>query len=205
MKVVVLAGGLSTERDVSIISGTKVCEALRARGHKAILLDVFLGYPKEYDIHTIFDKKDSLIPGEAGIQAEDPDIEKIKKLRTDDISCFFGPNVIEICKAADIVYMGLHGADGENGKVQAAFDVLGIRYTGSGYLGSALAMESRCACPSEKPPPRSFTTLWIPSGSCSTKSHAQASFRASTISSSVASGFTFRIFSAMVPENMVFP
>jgi len=39
-------------------------------------------------------KKDSLIPGEAGIQAEDPDIEKIKKLRTDDISCFFGPNVI---------------------------------------------------------------------------------------------------------------
>ena len=42
MKVVVLAGGLSTERDVSIISGTKVCEALRARGHKAILLDVFI-------------------------------------------------------------------------------------------------------------------------------------------------------------------
>ena len=145
MKVVVLAGGLSTERDVSIISGTKVCEALRARGHKAILLDVFLGYPKEYDIHTIFDKKDSLIPGEAAIQAEDPDIEKIKKLRTDDISCFFGPNVIEICKAADIVYMGLHGADGENGKVQAAFDVLGIRYTGSGYLGSALAMDKGMA------------------------------------------------------------
>ena len=145
MKVVVLAGGLSTERDVSIISGTKVCEALRARGHKAILLDVFLGYPKEYDIHTIFDKKESLIPGEAAIQAEDPDIEKIKKLRTDDISCFLGPNVIEICKAADIVYMGLHGADGENGKVQAAFDVLGIRYTGSGYLGSALAMDKGMA------------------------------------------------------------
>lgn len=79
-----------------------------------------------------------MIPGEAGIQAEDPDIEKIKKLRTDDISCFFGPNVIEICKAADIVYMGLPGADGENGKVQAAFDVLGIRYTGSGYLAVLL-------------------------------------------------------------------
>ena len=41
MKVVVLAGGLSTERDVSIISGTKVCEALRARGHKVILLMFF--------------------------------------------------------------------------------------------------------------------------------------------------------------------
>jgi len=41
--------------------------------------------------------------------------------------------------------MGLHGADGENGKVQAAFDVLGIRYTGSGYLGSALAMDKGMA------------------------------------------------------------
>ena len=46
---------------------------------------------------------------------------------------------------ADIVYMGLHGAEGENGKVQAAFDVLGIRYTGSGYLGSAMAMDKGVA------------------------------------------------------------
>ena len=57
----------------------------------------------------------------------------------------FGPNVIEICRQADIVYMGLHGADGENGKVQAAFDILGIRYTGSDYLGSALAMDKGMA------------------------------------------------------------
>lgn len=145
MNIVVLAGGLSTERDVSISTGTQVCKALCARGHKAILLDVFLGYDKTITIDTIFDGDASLIPGEAKIGNDDPDIEQIKKLRTTDTSCFLGPNVIEICKAADIVYMGLHGADGENGKIQATFDVLGIRYTGSGYLGSALAMDKGMA------------------------------------------------------------
>ena len=79
------------------------------------------------------------------ISTTDPDIQKIKSLRGDDDSCFFGPNVIEICKKADMVYMGLHGADGENGKVQAAFDMFGIKYTGSGYLGSALAMDKGIA------------------------------------------------------------
>ena len=43
MKIVVLCGGTSTERDISIISGTGVCKALRERGHAAILLDVFFG------------------------------------------------------------------------------------------------------------------------------------------------------------------
>lgn len=54
---------------------------------------------------------------------------------------FFGPAVLELCKAADVVFLALHGENGENGKVQAAFDLLGITYTGSGYLGSALAMD----------------------------------------------------------------
>ena len=43
MKIVVLAGGISTEREISVVSGTKVCEALRAKGHRAILLDVYFG------------------------------------------------------------------------------------------------------------------------------------------------------------------
>ena len=43
MKIVVLAGGTSTERDVSIVTGTEVCRALRSRGHQAILIDVFFG------------------------------------------------------------------------------------------------------------------------------------------------------------------
>ena len=43
MKIVVLAGGTSTERSVSITSGTMVCKALRAKNHQAILVDIFCG------------------------------------------------------------------------------------------------------------------------------------------------------------------
>ena len=49
--------------------------------------------------------------------------------------------MIEICQKADVVFMALHGANGEDGKVQAAFDLFGIPYTGTGYLSSAVAMD----------------------------------------------------------------
>ena len=63
MKIVVLAGGISTEREISIVSGTQVCLALRKKGHKAILVDVFCGderienpgkdsFPEEYDVEA---------------------------------------------------------------------------------------------------------------------------------------------------------
>lgn len=146
MKIVVLAGGLSTERDVSINSGTQVCRALREKGHQAVLLDVFLGYGRAGDdLSGIFEGPECLTELSGVIQTVDPDLEKIKALRKGAADIFFGPNVIEICRRADIVYMGLHGADGENGKVQAAFDMLGIRYTGSGYFGSAMAMDKGVA------------------------------------------------------------
>ena len=61
------------------------------------------------------------------ISAENPDIEAIKALRKDNSNGFFGPNVIKICQMADIVFLGLHGENGENGKVQAAFDLLNIK------------------------------------------------------------------------------
>ena len=53
---------------------------------------------------------------------------------------YLGESVIDICDFADITFLALHGGAGENGQVQAAFDLLGIKYTGSGYFGSALAM-----------------------------------------------------------------
>ena len=43
MRIVVLAGGLSMERNVSLSSGTRICRALRARGHQAALVDLYLG------------------------------------------------------------------------------------------------------------------------------------------------------------------
>ena len=52
----------------------------------------------------------------------------------------FGPNVIELCRMADITFVALHGSVGENGKLQAAFDLLGIKYTGCNSFGCALSM-----------------------------------------------------------------
>ena len=146
MKIVVLAGGLSTERDVSFKTGEMVTKALRENGHQVILLDVFMGYSnKEEDLTGIFDRAEAVSGKVAAIPETAPDLEKVKAQRKDQSDNFFGPNVIELCRMADIVFMALHGENGENGKIQAAFDLFGIRYTGTGYLGSALAMNKGMA------------------------------------------------------------
>ncbi len=143
MNIVVLAGGLSTERDVSLVTGKMVSRALRARGHNVIMLDVFYGYEDEDPADIFSGGTADLIGDDNQIPGEAPDIEKVKALRGDQSESFFGPNVIRICQAADIVFLALHGENGENGKVQAAFDLHGIHYTGTGYLGSALAMDKK--------------------------------------------------------------
>lgn len=142
MKIVVLAGGTSTERDVSISSGTEVTKALRAKGHRAILADVFFGvgkvtgdeqedFPSEYDIEKA--AKD--------MSAQTALVEEELRSRR----CFFGHGILPLCEAADAVFLALHGANGEDGRIQATFDLLGIPYTGSNYLGSALAMDKEMA------------------------------------------------------------
>lgn len=146
MNIVVLAGGLSTERDVSLKTGDMVSKALRENGHKVILLDVFMGYSdKEEDLDGIFDRAEEVSVKASNIPEIAPDLSKVKASRKDQSDCFFGPNVIAMCRMADIVFMALHGENGENGKIQAAFDLFGIRYTGTGYLSSALAMDKEKA------------------------------------------------------------
>lgn len=140
MRIVVLAGGLSTERDVSISSGIKVAAALREKGHEVVLLDVFMGYEKNFcDIDALF-KNNYSFTDSLGVGTEIPDLNTIKEKRLDKSARFIGANVIEICFEADITYLALHGGEGENGQIQATLDLFGIKYTGSGYLGSALAM-----------------------------------------------------------------
>ena len=146
MNIVVLAGGLSTERDVSFVTGNMVSKALRENGHRVILLDVFMGYSdKEEELAGIFDRSEEVSVKVEGIPETAPDLEKVKASRKDQSDCFFGPNVIRMCQMADIVFMALHGENGENGKIQAAFDLFGIRYTGSDYLSSAIAMNKGIA------------------------------------------------------------
>ncbi len=136
MKIAVVCGGLSNERDVSITSGSCVARALREKGHKVVLLDLYYGYTGEYsDPAELFERVQEDL--RYSVREETPDIEKM--LAEGDGSRI-GKNVIEICKAADISFLALHGEDGENGKLQATFDMFGIKYTGSSYLGSAIAM-----------------------------------------------------------------
>lgn len=142
MKIVVLAGGLSTERDVSLSSGAGICKTLREKGHDAFLLDVYLGFPYDTDkLEEVFTLPSAGLKIAEGIKTTEPDLAAIKASREDQSDCFVGPNVIDICRLADIVFMALHGDVGENGKLQATFDILGIKYTGPNYLGSALAMD----------------------------------------------------------------
>ncbi len=142
MNIVVLAGGLSTERDVSFVTGTNVAKALRNKGHQVLLLDVFMGlFEEEQELNDAFERAEELSLHVDKIPEVAPDLETVKAQRKDQSPRFFGPNVLQLCQKADIVFLALHGENGENGKVQAVFDLFGIRYTGTGYLGSALSMD----------------------------------------------------------------
>ncbi len=140
MKIVVMCGGLSMERDVSISSGTLICDALRKLGHQAVLVDMFMGLEDyEGDLDDLFANLPPL--KEARVPVEAPDLEKVIASRKWKSPSRVGKRVFELCQLADVVFLGLHGACGEDGRIQAALDLMGVKYTGSGYLGSALAMD----------------------------------------------------------------
>lgn len=140
MKIVVLAGGLSPERNVSLSSGSMVCQALRDRGHQVALVDLFFGLedhkgePEELFNAPIPDSFKK-------VSRQAPDLEQVRASRKWKDTSAIGPGVLDLCKKADVVYLGLHGACGEDGRIQAALDLLGVPYTGSGYLSSAIAMD----------------------------------------------------------------
>lgn len=135
MNIIVLAGGNSTEREVSIASGQGVCKALRERNHKAVLLDPYFG---------AFEKEENLFPAEYDVDKAANAMREMSSKLEETMKTrkgFFGLNVLEICKEADIVFLALHGANGEDGKVQSVLDLMGIKYTGSGPLSSGMAMD----------------------------------------------------------------
>ncbi|MDR0963356.1 MAG: D-alanine--D-alanine ligase [Clostridium sp.] len=143
MKIVVLAGGLNMERDVSLSTGNMIYKTLRDNGHQCILLDVYLGW--EGSLDGIFERDFELSASDAAIKETEPDLEAIKRLRKNLSGSFLGPAVLELCQMADVVFLALHGDNGEDGKIQACFELLGIRYTGTDYLSSAIALDKGLA------------------------------------------------------------
>ena len=142
MKITVLMGGLSPERNVSLSSGSLITAALRERGHLVAAVDIYEGVRldgREIDEFFSSAQSESLTVPQ-GL----PDIEGLIAShggRTVPV----GEGVIELCRASDCVFLALHGDVGENGQLQAMLDVYGITYTGSGYVGSMLAMDKDIA------------------------------------------------------------
>lgn len=136
MKIVVLAGGSSTERSISIISGTEVARALRSKGHNVFLIDMFYGCSDEA-AEAAFEAESDISAAAEKMNADTEKIHTDVKNRRELI----GENVLEVCRKADVVFLALHGSNGEDGKVQALFDLYGIKYSGTDYLSSAVAMD----------------------------------------------------------------
>ena len=130
MKVTVLLGGTSSERDVSFASSLRIIEALRSKGHEVSAVDPATG-PIDAAAEQALRR--------AGVKTEPPTVEELERLQRNAITATLG-SIPEV-RSADVVYIGLHGGQGEDGTVQALLDMGGIRYTGSGHLASALAMD----------------------------------------------------------------
>ena len=140
MNIVVLAGGLSPERDVSLSTGTMVTNALRKKGHNAILVDLFFGLDSLPDpIDQAFAFSGMLPP--FSVPEVAPDLSAVRAARKQGFSDQIGNGVLELCRAADLTFLALHGGVGENGSLQSFFDLSNIKYTGNPSIGCALAMD----------------------------------------------------------------
>ncbi len=136
MNITVLAGGLSPERDVSLTSGSLIANALRRKGHRVALIDIYFGTDAA-DLNALFISEE--MPA-YHVSENAPDLNKLKA-ESGNGDALIGKNVMAVCQMADVVFLALHGAMGENGQLQATLDCFGIPYTGTGYVGSLLAMD----------------------------------------------------------------
>jgi D-alanine-D-alanine ligase len=130
IKIAVLMGGHSAERDVSLATGAGVIKGLSDAGFNAIGIDTALG------ANQLSENK---IKELARIEENPPSTTELSDLDVSaTIQTVSSPDHL---KNVDMVFIALHGGIGENGTIQALLDMVGIPYTGSGVLASAAAMD----------------------------------------------------------------
>ncbi|MEX0893641.1 MAG: D-alanine--D-alanine ligase [Gemmatimonadota bacterium] len=129
MKVAVLFGGTSEERHVSIASGAEVVAALREAGHEVVAVDTATG---------VLDAAAERSLLRSAVAPEPPSEEELAGLRANDATAFLRAPEFE---HVDVSFLALHGGEGEDGTLQALLDLARVPYTGSGMLGSAVAMD----------------------------------------------------------------
>ncbi|SDH16250.1 D-alanine--D-alanine ligase family protein [Paraburkholderia phenazinium] len=128
LKIAVLFGGTSEEREVSIASGAQVVRALRAAGHEVLSIDTSRGLLSgEEEVRFL----------SARVNEAPPASEALAMIRADQNNALQAATLAGV----DVVFVALHGGTGEDGTIQAMLDLAELPYTGSGHLGSAIAMD----------------------------------------------------------------
>ncbi|MGD2070700.1 MAG: D-alanine--D-alanine ligase [Gemmatimonadota bacterium] len=129
MRIAVLMGGASEERDVSLASGVQIAAALREAGHQVVAVDTARGALERGE-------EDGIL--ESGVGRLPPRVAARDVLETGDVTALTGsPSLAGV----ELFALALHGGAGEDGTLQALLDLVGTPYTGSGMLGCALAMD----------------------------------------------------------------
>lgn len=129
MKIAVLFGGTSEERDVSIASAAQIIPALRALGHDVFAVDTATGRLPPTEERLLLARAVGTAP---------PSTSALTQVRGGAIA--FAPNAADV-RSADVVFLALHGGAGEDGRIQAMLDLAGLSYTGSNHIASAAAMD----------------------------------------------------------------
>jgi D-alanine-D-alanine ligase len=130
VRVTVLTGGTSAERDVALASAVQVIAALRSRSHEVSVVDTARGYIPAAD-------EPALLSGVVG--TEPPSLEQLRSLEQGLL--LSGLANLAVVRDADVLFLALHGGRGEDGTIQTLLEMVGVPYTGSGRLGSAMAMD----------------------------------------------------------------
>jgi D-alanine-D-alanine ligase len=129
MKIAVLFGGTSEERDVSIASAAQIIPVLRNLGHHVFAVDTAtgrLGPAQERQLLS------------AAVAPAPPSDAEIARVRGGALA--LSPAAFDF-RDADVVFLALHGGAGEDGRIQAVLDLAGMAYTGSNHIASAAAMD----------------------------------------------------------------
>jgi D-alanine-D-alanine ligase len=130
MRIAVLTGGATAERTVAFAGAAQIVEALRGRGHTVHVVDTCAGLLSP-------DEERRLLTHAVG--TEPPSVAQLDERERDFLSNRLA--ALPAVKGAEVVLICLHAGRGEGGTLQAILDVIGVPYTGSGALGSALAMD----------------------------------------------------------------
>lgn len=129
MKIAVLFGGTSEERDVSIASAAQVIPALRSLGHEVVAVDTAAGRLAPLEERKLLESRVAPVP---------PSDQSMAALRSGALT---NPANSINPREIDVVFLALHGGAGEDGRIQAMLDLAGLRYTGSNHIASAAAMD----------------------------------------------------------------